>query len=126
MAFSLKVNGTEISQYFAYRGLKWLENDVDGPNTGRALDGGMIRDYVATKDKLEITCRPLEDNELAILLPLVKRTKANKGEFTIEYTSPLGDTVTKTMYLSSVPASYLINRGDKSLWGGVALHFIEV
>lgn len=124
--FSIKINNTDITDLIKFQGLKWSRNDIDGANAGRALNGSMIRDYVASKDKLEIECRPLNQSELSMLLALVEPTRANQGTFSVEYTSPRGQTVTKDMYLSSVPASYLINRGDDALWGGVSLHLIEI
>ena len=125
MAFSLKINGTEISHLIKYQGLKWSRNDVDGQNAGRSLDGRMIRDFVATKDKLEIEFKPLTDSQLSSLLALVEPHTSN-ATLSVTYTSPRGTTVTKTMYNSSVPASYLINKGDYALWGGVSVHLIEM
>nr|DAT70870.1 MAG TPA: hypothetical protein [Caudoviricetes sp.] len=54
-----KINGTDITPYIANGGLQYTRNDLDGPNAGRALDGTMYRDRVATKDKWTVNCRPL-------------------------------------------------------------------
>jgi len=124
--FTISINGTDISNLIAFKGLKWSRNDVDGANSGRSLNGNMIRDFVTTKDKLEITCRPLTSAELSALLTLVEPTQNNQGQMSVTYPSPRGTNVTKTMYMSNVPASYLINKGATGLWGGVTIHLIEV
>ena len=53
------IDGTDITPYIKYQGVKWTRNDIDGPNAGRTLSGLMVRDRVATKIRLDITCRPI-------------------------------------------------------------------
>ena len=80
--------------FVAKKGFQWQRNDVDGPNAGRSLDNAyMIRDRVATKIKLNITCRPLTSDEVKTVL------NAIQPEFvTVTYTDPMaGGAVTKTM-----------------------------
>ena len=68
----VEIDGVDITHYIAFGGLKWSRNDIDAQNAGRALDGTMIRDRVATKIRLDITCRPLKAEELSQLLNLIQ------------------------------------------------------
>lgn len=101
----IRINGTDITPYIAHQGVKWSRNDVDGPNAGRTISGLMIRDRVATKIRLDITCRPLKNDELRILLNLLL------PEFiTVTYDDPMYGVVTKTMYSNNNPATFLFKR----------------
>ena len=101
----IKINGTDITDYIAYGGVKWSRNDIDGPNAGRSMSGLMIRDRVATKIRLDITCRPLKDSELSVLLNLLL------PEFiSVTYEDPMYGTVTKTMYANNNSAQFLIQK----------------
>lgn len=109
----IAINGTDITDYIAHQGVKWSRNDVDGPNAGRTMSGLMIRDRVATKIRLDITCRPLKNDELRILLNLLL------PEFiTVTYDDPMYGVVTKTMYSNNNPATFLFKRipNTPELW----------
>lgn len=101
----IKINGTDITPYIAHQGVKWSRNDIDGVNAGRSISGLMIRDRVATKIRLDITCRPLKNDELRILLNLLL------PEFvTVTYDDPMYGVVSKTMYANNNPATFLFKR----------------
>jgi len=101
----IKIDGVDITDYIAHQGVKWSRNDVDGPNAGRTMSGLMIRDRVATKIRLDITCRPLKNDELRILLNLLL------PEFvTVTYDDPMYGVVSKTMYANNNPATFLFKR----------------
>lgn len=114
--------GTDITQYIAYGGFKWQRNDIDGPTTGRTLDGMLIRDRLAVKERLDITCHPLTTAELAIVMALIEPEWVS-----VTYISPrTGGTVTKTMYSNNIPVSFLFARPDGTeYWGGVTFPLIE-
>lgn len=119
---TLTVNGVDMRPYVAYGGIKWQRADVDGPNAGRSMDATVIRDRVATKIRLDVTCRPLYQNEASIVLTAIK------PEFVpVTYTDPeLGGDVTKTMYSNNIPAQFLmIDRVGREMWSGVAFPLIE-
>lgn len=118
----VKVNGVDLTPYIALGGLKWQRNDVDGPNTGRGLDGNMIRDRVGTKIRLDCTCRPLTSSELSIVLNAIEPVFVQAT-----YTDPmLGREVTKTMYSNNIPATFLFIKPDGTeWWEGVAFPLIE-
>ena len=98
----ITIDGVDITPYIAYQGVQWSRNDVDGPNAGRTMSGLMIRDRVATKIRLDITCRPLKTDELRTLLNLIY------PEFvTVVYDDPMQGMVSKTMYANNNKAQFL-------------------
>ena len=118
---NILINNTDITDYIAANGVKWSRNDVDGPNTGRTISGALIRDRVATKIRLDVTCRPLLSEELAILLNLIV------PEFVeVTYDDPMYGRVTKTMYANNNGAEYLFVKPDgKEYWRNVTFPLIE-
>lgn len=119
---TLTINGASIVQYIAFGGIKWQRSDIDGPNTGRGMDGKLIRDRIAIKARLDVTCRPLTAAELSALMSLIEPEWV-----TVRYTNPMTNSlVTKTMYSNNVPATFLIRRADGTeLWSGVTFPLIE-
>lgn len=119
----LEINGVDIIPYVAFGGFKWQRADIDGPNAGRTLDNGYLyRDRVASKVRLDITCRPLTSKETEIVLSAIY-----PEYITVTYTDPQqGGVVTKEMYSNNNPASHLIHRRDGSeVWGGITFPLIE-
>ena len=68
---SLKINGTEVAGYIKIDGFEWQRNDVDGSGAGRAVTGKAIRDLIASKIRLDCTCRELTSAERTTLEGLV-------------------------------------------------------
>ena len=97
----IKINGTDITGLIAAQGVQWSRNDVDGPSTGRTMSGLMVRDRVATKIRLDITCRPLKHDELRMLLNLILPVFVN-----VTYDDPMYGVVTKTMYANNNGATF--------------------
>ena len=118
---TLTVNGVDMVPFVAYQGLKWQRNDVESPDAGRTLDGIMHRGRVATKIRLDVTCRPLKTWEANTVL------QAIQPEFvTVTYDDPLLGSVTKTMYSNNIPASFAIRHKDGTeWWGGITFPLIE-
>lgn len=101
----ISIDGTDITPYIAHKGVKWTRYDIDGVTAGRTISGLMIRDRVATKIRLDITCRPMKNDELRILLNLLL------PEFiSVTYDDPMLGFVTKTMYANNNPATFLFKR----------------
>ena len=112
----------DITPYIAFGGVKWERYDIEDPDSGRTLDGLMHRGRVATKRRLDITCRPLRFAELNIVLNLIQ-----PETISVKYTDPLaGTTVTKTMYSNNNPASYCIKKGSVEWWSSISFPLIEV
>lgn len=118
---TFKINNVDMTPYVAYGGFKWQRYDIDSPSTGRAMNGLMYRGRVATKIKLEITCRPLTATELSTVLNLILPEYV-----TVTYTDPMYGSVTKTMYSNNNPASYLVKKpnGDE-YWSGISFPLVE-
>lgn len=120
--FRLLVDGTDLTPYIAFKGVKWTRNDVDSPDTGRTLDALMHRGRVASKIRLDISCKPLTDSEASTVLNAIYPEYV-----TVQYTDPqAGGLVTRTMYSNNNPASYLLNReGQEDLWDGITFPLVE-
>lgn len=119
---TLTINGIDMTPYIAFGGVKWTRSDIDSPNTGRTMDGTMHRGRVTTKIRLDVTCRPLELTESAIVLSAIYPEYV-----TVTYTDPmLGRDVTKTMYSNNNPATFCIHRRDgRELWNGITFPLVE-
>ena len=119
---TLEINGVNIVPYIARKGFKWQRSDIDGEGAGRMLDGTLERNRMATKIRLDITCRPLKASEASIVLTAIM------PEFvTVKYHDPqLNSIVTKTMYANNNPASFLIGKADGTeWWDGITFPLIE-
>lgn len=117
-----RVDGVDFMPYIAHRGIKWQRGDIDASDTTRMLDGSLRRSRVATKIRLDITCRPLRSTEAAVVLT------ALMPEFVqVEYTDPqTGGLVSRTMYANNNPASYcILKEGGVEWWDGITFPLIE-
>ena len=118
----ISIDGTDITNFIAYKGVQWKRNDIDGPNSGRTLSGLMIRDRVATKIRLDITCRQLTLTEVRTLLNLLM------PEFvSVTYDDPMDGVVTRTMYANNNGAQFLFARDNdtKEWWDNVSFPLVE-
>lgn len=52
--------------------IKWSENDLDSPNSGRTLDGKMWRGKVTSKRRADIKLLPLSAGELNPVLRVLR------------------------------------------------------
>ena len=118
----LDIDGLDITPYIAFQGLTWQRTDVDGEGAGRDLTGGLRRNRVAIKRRLDVTCRPLTNRETALVLTAILPEWVS-----VRYTDPQTDSViTRTMYSNNIPASFLIRRRDGTeLWSGITFPLIE-
>lgn len=118
---TLTIDGVDMTPYIAYGGIKWQRNDVDSPNTGRAMNALMYRGRVATKIRLDITCRPLSTRELRTVLNTIQPEYV-----TVTYDDPLYGITTKTMYANNNPAVYQVKRPNGiEYWSGVTFPLVE-
>lgn len=119
---TFKIDGVDMVDYVAYGGFKWQRNDIDDPDSGRDLSGKMRRGRVASKIRLDITCRLLTARETSIVLTAIQ------PEFvSVTYYDPqVGAEVTKTMYSNNNPASFQIRQtGGTEWWSGITFPLIE-
>lgn len=115
------INSTPITPFLAPGGLVWKRNDVDSPNAGRDLAGTMHRGRVTSKVTLDCKCRPLKAGEARIVLQAI-----HPETVLVSYDDPEDGYVTKSFYVSSVPATHLMTRGGIDYWEGIAFTLIEV
>lgn len=118
----LTIDGTDITPYIANQGIKWQRSDVDSPDAGRTLDGKLHRARVATKIRLDITCRPLMSFEARIVLNAIQAEWV-----TVSYDDPmLGYRENIKMYANNNPATYLMKTtGGTEWWKGITFPLIE-
>lgn len=115
------INGVNMVPFIAYQGLKWQRSDVEAPDAGRTLDGEMHRGRVATKIRLDITCRPLTASEASTVLNAILPEYVS-----VQYSDPMSGVVTKEMYSNNNPASFLIRHPDGTeWWSGITFPLIE-
>lgn len=120
--FYLEVGGVNITQFIEKGGLKWTRNDIDSSNAGRTLSGLMNRGRVTQKMKLEVTCRPLLQDEAQVVLAAI-----NPEYVTVNYVDPmLGERTNVQFYSNNVPATLLIIDPDGiSHWEGISFPLVE-
>lgn len=118
----LEIDGVDIVPFIAYGGVKWQRSDIDGPGAGRDLTGFLRRNRISTKIRLDVTCRPLTNEELKNVLTLLMPEWV-----TVRYYDPQqGAVVSKQMYANNNPASYQIQRKNGTeIWSGVTFPLIE-
>lgn len=122
MDMTLEVNGVNMVPYVAYGGFKWQRSDIDGSDAGRDLTGRLRRNRVATKVRLDITCRLLKSEEAATVLTAIMPEYVS-----VKYYDPqAGAVVTKTMYSNNNPATFQIRHKDGTVWwSGITFPLIE-
>ena len=118
----ISIDGTDITNLIAYQGVQWKRNDIDGPNAGRTLSGLMVRDRVATKIRLDITCRQLTLPEIRMLLNLLMPESVS-----VTYDDPMDGIVTRTMYTNNNGAKFLFPKDEdtKEWWDNVSFPLVE-
>lgn len=118
----LEIDGVNILPYVAHQGIKWQRNDIDSSEAGRTMDGQMHRGRVATKIRLDITCRPLRSSEAAIVLNAVW-----PEYISVRYLDPMSGEVTKRMYSNNNPATHMLIQDDGTeWWSDITFPLIEV
>lgn len=115
------IDSLDITPFIAFGGIKWSRHDVDGPCAGRTLSGDMVRDRVATKIRLDITCRPLTQSDLYVLL------NAISPEFvSVAYDDPMEGPTTKTMYANNNGATFFKKKDDNTeIWTDITFPLVE-
>ena len=121
MKMMLQINGVDLMPVIAKQGVKWQRNDIDAPNSGRTMDGMMQRGRVATKIRLDITCRPLRAEEARLVLNTILPEYVS-----VDYYDPMsGERHGVTMYSNNNPASFLMEKPEDDWWSGITFPLIE-
>lgn len=121
MKMMLKINGVDFMPFIAKQGVKWQRNDIDAANSGRTMDGQMQRGRVATKIRLDITCRPLTAEEARLVLTTILPEYVS-----VDYYDPMsGYRSGISMYSNNNPACFLIEKPEDDWWSGITFPLIE-
>ena len=122
MDMTFMIDGKDMTPYVAYGGFKWQRSDIEGSDAGRDLTGRLRRNRIATKIRLDITCRLLKSDEVHTVLSAIMPEYV-----TVKYYDPeAGMVVEKKMYSNNNPASFQIRRPDGTIWwSGVTFPLIE-
>ena len=106
-----RVNGIDMVPFLIQGGIVWADEDIDGSDSGRTMDGVMHRELIATKDKHTLRYRELDLDEIRYV----------KSAFTSQYVTVetnfhpgVAGNLIFTMYNSSRKAatSYLDEEGN--------------
>ena len=117
------IDGYDIINFIAEKGIEWSVNDVDGPNAGRTMDAQMHRDKVGEKKKVKIKCIPMYTEDTR---PLLSRLR-NANVIIDTDIDPIDNATTYRAYCSSRPAvCMMIDEDGKPRWDGVEFSLIEV
>jgi len=117
----IMIDGTDIMRFVEFGGLKWSRTDKAGTNEGSNLNGDMIRDRVATKIQLDVSCMPMttEDHELLANLILPKYVS-------VVYDDPMYGRRSGFFYVESTGSEFFLRKSDGTeLWKGVAFQLKE-
>ena len=122
MDMTFMIDGKDMTPYVAYGGFKWQRSDIEGSDAGRDLTGRLRRNRIATKIRLDITCRLLKSDEVHTVLSAIMPEYV-----TVKYYDPeAGMVVEKKMYSNNNPASFQLRKPDGTIWwSGVTFPLIE-
>lgn len=119
---SLKINGTQIAGYIKIDGLEWQRNDLDGSGAGRSQTGKAIRDLVASKIRLDCTCRELTGSERATLEGLLFAEEF----LTVTCDDAIFHGSSKQMYCSSMTGGFSRRKPNGTeYWKSVKFSLVE-
>ena len=119
--YYFRIDGVDILEDIENKGLKWSYQDIDGPNTGRTMDGNMERDKIATKIKWELTMMPMEQKDIQILMKLISPVFVNVST----NLDPFYGERSATFYSNNHPATAAIIRDGKAMWDSITFPLIE-
>lgn len=121
----VKVNGTDISKWIAFRGISWSFRYVNGKNTGVTLAGVTQLDVLATKSDLTLKFIPMTNADATTLLGLFASPSVP-----VTYDDPYLGTVTKTMHPSGQKASFLAEDSEdldaQMIWDSISVKLEEL
>lgn len=104
-------DGIDIAPYIEE--VKWSENDLDSPNSGRTLDGLMHRGKVTSKRRADIKLLPIKASQVNPILSILR----NEYFYCETDLAPADNVLTMQMYNSSRSGGVLIVNTD-----GVIVH----
>ena len=105
-----EIDGVDIANLIAYKGIKYTRNDIDSANAGRNLAGTMNRGRVVSKTKIEIKCIPMTESQTRSILNLIF------PEYVlVHYIDPREGERTAQFYSNNVPATVCVEDTDGTI-----------
>ena len=118
-----EIDGTDITPYIHFEGLKYTTFDLDSEETTRTLDGNLRRSRIATKVRWDVPCKRLRTKEVETLMQLLKPEWVQ-----LRASDPLFGLRTGTFYSNNNSISMKITSKtseDNELWEGLTFPLIE-
>lgn len=117
----IRVNGMDIMPYLDENGFKWSRNDLDSSDAGRTLDGIMHRGRITTKARLDLTFKPLPEEQMHTVMQLLYPEYV-----TVEYSDPLFGERSARMYSNNINTTLRVSyNARKGLWNSFSAPLIE-
>lgn len=128
LEISHTLNGTytDVTSYIVGGGFKVQRSDIESQKAGRStLTAEYVRLRVATKQSIDVTCRPLSQTETQTLFALIKPEYVY-----VNYLDPeIGWRTGVKMYSNNVPATSLFAKQEGNTetyyWTGITFPLLE-
>ena len=118
-----EIDGTDITPFIHFEGLKYTTFDLDSEETTRTLDGNLRRSRVATKVRWDVPCKLLRTKEVEEILRLLKPEWVQ-----LRASDPLFGLRVGTFYSNNNSISMKITSKtseEDELWEGLTFPLIE-
>ena len=116
-----RINGLDIINDIEE--IKWSENDLDAPNSGRTLDGMMQRGKITSKRRADIKLRNIRAQRANQILAIIRNQY-----FTCETDLPPSDegSLSMQMYNSTRSGGVkIIDTDGRIIHGGISFNLIQ-
>lgn len=118
-----EINGTDVTPYIHFEGLKYTTFDLDSAETTRTLDGNLRRSRIATKVRWDVPCKPLRTKEVETLMQLLKpewvQLRASDPVFGLRVGTFYSNNNSISMKITSKTSE------EDELWEGLTFPLIE-
>lgn len=118
-----EIDGTDVTPYIHFEGLKYTTFDLDSEETTRTLDGNLRRSRIATKVRWDVPCKLLRTKEVEDLMRLLKPEWVQ-----LKASDPVFGLRTGTFYSNNNSVSMKITSKtseEDELWEGLTFPLIE-
>lgn len=118
-----EIDGTDITPYIHFEGLKYTTFDLDSAETTRTLDGNLRRSRIATKVRWDVPCKLLRTKEVETLMQLLKpewvQLRASDPVFGLRVGTFYSNNNSISMKITSKTSE------EDELWEGLTFPLIE-
>lgn len=118
-----EIDGTDITPYIHFEGLKYTTFDLDSEETTRTLNGNLRRSRIATKVRWDVPCKRLRTKEVETLMQLLKpewvQLRASDPVFGLRVGTFYSNNNSISMKITSKTSE------EDELWEGLTFPLIE-